>query len=76
MNIQEFIKDNNIYYDLINKKKDRILNIYAGQLKIYNEDFADDEDCYGWEKYDLNGLEISFRLFLQILFDDWEMIKG
>jgi hypothetical protein len=69
MNIKQLIEQNKVQYDLTNKDKTKILNIRDGLYKVF------DDKTNTWVKYNLDDLEkLNFELFIQILFDDWEVI--
>lgn len=69
MNIKQLIEQGKVQYDLTNKDKTKILNIRDGLYKVFND------KTNIWIKYNLDDLkELNFELFIQILFDDWEVI--
>ena len=69
MNIKQLIEQGKVQYDLTNKDKTKILNIREGLYKVF------DDKTNTWIKYNLDDLkELNFELFIQILFDDWEVI--
>lgn len=69
MNIKQIIEQGKVQYDLTNKDKTKILNIREGLYKVF------DGKTNIWIKHNLDDLEkLNFELFIQILFDDWEVI--